>query len=252
MKFWRTALCTSLFTIMGISANVQATDAKHSSHWTYTGPEGPAHWGDLSKDYHACKVGKSQSPVNISRKKASGSRPISISYESKAVSIVNNGHTIQINIADGSTITVDGKSYKLLQFHFHTPSEHTINGKPADMVAHLVHKAADGQLGVIGILMKKGNENAALAEFWAHMPEHAGTTANLAVNVNARNLLPSDLSYYSYSGSLTTPPCSEGVNWMLLKNPVDVSARQIAAFKSIIHQNIRPVQPLNGRKVISY
>jgi len=252
MKLWQTALCVSFFTLIGISANVQASDAKHSSHWTYTGPEGPAHWGDLSKDYHTCKAGKSQSPINITSDKAGGSQPVSINYNSKATSILNNGHTIQINIADGSTITVGGKSYKLLQFHFHTPSEHMIDNKPADMVAHLVHKAADGQLGVIGILMKKGKENAALAQFWAHIPEHAGTKTDLNVNANARNLLPSDLSYYNYSGSLTTPPCSEGVNWMVLKNPVEVSARQIAAFKSVIHTNVRPVQPLNGRKVISY
>jgi len=252
MKVLQMTLGVSLCAILGFPVAAQASDVKHTSHWAYTGHEGPSHWGDLSKDYHACKAGKSQSPIDISASKYGSANPVSISYNSKAVSILNNGHTIQVNIADGSNITVSGKSYKLLQFHFHTPSEHTINGKHADMVAHLVHKSADGQLGVIGILMKKGKTNEALAQFWPHMPQKAGTKANLSVKANARDLLPSDLSYYNYSGSLTTPPCSEGVNWLVLMNPVEVSAKQIATFTSVIHKNVRPVQPLNGREIINH
>lgn len=223
-----------------------------NAHWGYEGHGGPGHWGELSRKFHTCKEGKSQSPIDISSSKDGGKAPITLAYKASAKNIVNNGHTIQVNMNKGSSITVGGKTYALLQFHFHTPSEHTINGKPADMVAHLVHKSADGKLAVIGVLMNKGKENPAIAAFWRHMPKKADARRNLKVKYAAQDLLPRDLSYYNYSGSLTTPPCTEGVNWIVLKTPVEVSEAQIKQFSSLMHHNARPTQPLHGRVISTH
>lgn len=223
------------------------------AHWGYEGHGGPAHWGEISKHYHACKDGKAQSPIDIHASKTGKPVPIHFSYKGTAKDIVNNGHTIQVNMNKGSSITVNGKTYELLQFHFHAPSEHTINGKPADMVAHLVHKSADGKLAVIGVLMKKGKENKAMSVFWKHMPAQANGHMNLKVQYAAQDLLPKNHAYYNYSGSLTTPPCTEGVNWMVMANPVEISSAQVQQFSSVMrHGNARPVNPLNGRMVMMH
>ncbi len=219
------------------------------AHWGYEGHDGPAHWGDLSHDYQTCKAGRQQSPVNLAGSQPAALPAIRFHYRPSPLHVVNNGHTIQVNYAPGSYIEVDGKRYELLQFHFHSPSEHQVDGKPADMVAHLVHRAADGQLGVVGVLFHKGEDNAELSRIWAHLPQHAGEQTRTMVRVNARNLLPARRTYYQYSGSLTTPPCSEGVNWMVMQDPVSVSAAQVAGFTRIFHKSVRPVQGLNGRKI---
>ena len=222
-----------------MSAAAYAGEGK--SHWGYAGHEGPEHWGGL------CQQGKSQSPIDISNTTPGKLDGIRFSYKASAKEIVNNGHTIQVNMHDGSSISVGGKTYKLLQFHFHSPSEHTINGKPADMVAHFVHQADDGQLGVIGVTMVKGNANATLAELWKHLPGKTGETNALSARLKVSKLLPANKAYYNYAGSLTTPPCSEGVNWMVLQHSIEVSAAQVAAFTNIFAKSVRPVQPLNGR-----
>ncbi len=238
-----------LFSALQISIALASGGAHGGAHWGYTGETGPAHWGDMKSEFATCKSGKQQSPINISGAKSTNLPDISFSYQATPLDVVNNGHTIQVNYAPGSHISVDSKQYELLQFHFHSPSEHEINGKPADMVAHLVHKAADGQLGVIGVLMKKGKSNPLIEKIWKHMPHHEGEYSKAAIKINVADLLPANKAYYHYSGSLTTPPCSEGVNWMVLKNTVDVSAAQVDAFTSIFHKSTRPVQPLNGRKL---
>jgi len=222
--------------------------AADKNHWGYEGPEGPSHWGDLSDQYATCKTGKSQSPIDIRSSKSASLAEIKFSYKETGVDVVNNGHTIQQNYAKGSTISVGGKVYNLLQFHFHSPSEHTVDGKPYDMVAHLVHQAADGQLGVVGVLMKVGKNNAVVDSIWKNLPK-AGEQKTAATTLNAANLLPANLSFYNYSGSLTTPPCSEGVNWMVLKTPVEVSAEQVATFTNIFQKSVRPVQPLHDRVI---
>ena len=230
-----------------LSSTVFAAGGK--AHWGYEGDEGPSHWGDLSNDYATCKTGKSQSPINIDLTTTAKLANIKFNYQASAIDVVNNGHTIQVNYAQGSTLSVGGKNYKLLQFHFHSPSEHEVNGKPYDMVAHLVHQAADGQLGVIGVLMKVGKANSVIASIWNHMPKESGGHNVVDATLNVAELLPSNHRYYNYSGSLTTPPCSEGVNWMVMQTPVEISAEQVSAFTAIFAKSVRPVQPNNGRLI---
>lgn len=237
---------------LAVALQVRAEDVHpaHESHWSYAGEGAPEHWGDLKPEYITCKQGASQSPVNINSKIHTKQSNIEFSYDGKAADIVNNGHTIQVNLAPGSTITVNGKSYTLLQFHFHSPSEHTIDGKQAPMVIHMVHRSDDGQLGVIGVMVNVGKENKALAPLWEKMPQTEGEKVTLDdLKLDLMQLLPNNTTYYSYTGSLTTPPCTEGVQWMVMKNRVNVSKAQLAAFTKLFPHNARPVQPLNGRKV---
>lgn len=220
-------------------------------HWGYEGEGAAEKWANLKAEYATCKNGKQQSPIDIqSATVTEKAEPITFDYKSNAENITNNGHTLQINMAKGSSITVAGKRYELLQFHFHSPSEHTLDGKAADMVAYLVHKSADGQLGVIAVLMNKGAAHPGLAKIWASLPAKIGTSIPLtAAGFNAAELLPSKRGYYGYAGSLTTPPCTEGVNWMVLRTAVEISAEQVTAFSTIIPKSARPVQPLNGRLI---
>jgi len=226
---------------------VHASSGK--AHWTYEGHEGPEHWGDLSPDYQLCKDGKQQSPIDITGAQAAKLDKIKFSYKASAKEIINNGHSIQVNMNKGSSITLGGKTYNLLQFHFHSPSEHTFDGKPADMVAHFVHQAKDGQLGVVAVSMKKGKANKTLAGLWKHMPAKAGEQKKLSGKLNINGLMPRSKTYYNYPGSLTTPPCSEGVNWIVLKDQIEVSAEQVAAFTALFPISVRPVQPLNDRVI---
>lgn len=215
--------------------------------WGYEGQHGPAHWGDLAAEYASCKTGRSQSPINITSAKPARLASLRFHYQATDLDIVNNGHSIQVNYATGSSIEVGGKRYRLLQFHFHSPSEHAVDGRPYDMVAHLVHQAADGQLGVVAVLMRKGKANPVIESIWAHLPRHAGDQKQADMQINITDLLPTGHRYYNYTGSLTTPPCSEGVNWMVLQTPVEVSADQIATFNNLFSGNVRPHQPLHER-----
>lgn len=246
MHIIKTVALSSL-AVLTLSNHVQASGGK--AHWGYEGQEGPVHWGELSHDYHMCKDGKQQSPINITNAHKGKLGKIKFSYQASAKNIVNNGHTIQVNMNKGSSITVGGKTYHLLQFHFHSPSEHTVNGKPADMVAHFVHQAKDGQLGVVGVLINKGKANKAIGQLWKKLPTASGDNNDLSSDINVKKLLPKSKAYYNYSGSLTTPPCSEGVNWMVLKSPAQVSATQVKAFTDIFSKSVRPVQPLHGRNI---
>ena len=222
----------------------------HGSHWEYGGKNGPGHWGSMDKEFETCKLGKEQSPIDISSKGAEKANlpAIKTAYKSSAGELVNNGHTIQVNLADGGAAAVPSGEYKLLQFHFHTPSEEKIDGKNFPLVAHLVHKNEAGKLAVIGVLFKEGKENAALKDIFAALPAKEGKEP-LKANFDASTLLPANMGYYAFTGSLTTPPCSEGVAWQVLKTPVEMSKAQIKAFQKVFKMNARPVQPLNGRKV---
>jgi carbonic anhydrase len=226
---------------------VHASSGK--AHWTYEGHEGPENWGDLSPDYHLCKDGKHQSPIDIKGAQSAKLDKIKFSYKASAKEIINNGHSIQVNMNKGSSITVGGKTYSLLQFHFHSPSEHTFDGKPADMVAHFVHQAKDGQLGVVAVSMKKGKANKTLASLWKHMPAKTGEHIKLSDKLNINGLMPHNKTYDNYQGSLTTPPCSEGVNWIVLTDQIEVSTEQVAAFTNLFPISVRPVQPLNDRVI---
>lgn len=227
-----------------------AADKHEAPHWAYEGHGGAEHWADLDKGFAECKLGKEQSPIDISTKgvEKANLAPIKPAYKASAGELVNNGHTIQVNLADAGSIIVPTGEYKVLQFHFHTPSEEKIDGKNFPLVAHLVHKNAAGQLAVVAVLFKEGKENAALKDIFNALPAHEGKEA-LKANFDVSKVLPATLGYYTFKGSLTTPPCSEGVAWHVLKTPVEMSAAQINAFKKVFKMNARPVQPLNGRKI---
>jgi len=223
---------------------------EHGVHWGYEGDTGPEHWGDLSEEFKMCKIGKSQSPVDISGTVKESLPPIEFHYRSSPLEIINNGHTIQVNYEEGSYVKINGKKYNLLQFHFHAPSEHTVNGKHFDMEAHLVHKSDDGKLAVIGVFMKEGAKNNFIQTLWDNIPDKVGAEKSMKhIKINAMDLLPENRAYYKYSGSLTTPPCTEGVDWNIMVTPVKLSRDQIDKFRTFYKMNARPTQPLHGRVI---
>jgi len=233
---------------LAVSSVCGAADhGEHHVHWGYQGKGGAAHWGDLQADYATCKLGKLQSPVDIRGTEKADLPALGFHYENGPAEVVNNGHTIQVNLANAGSAALASGSYKLLQFHFHTPSEEKINGKAFPLVAHLVHRNEDGKLSVVAVLFKLGKENPVLAKVFAAMPTEADGKAELPGGLNPADILPAKQGYYAYIGSLTTPPCSEGVRWQVLKDPVELSAAQLKAFKKLYPMNARPVQPLNGR-----
>ena len=218
--------------------------------WGYSGDTGPVRWGDLSPVFATCRDGVSQSPIDLTGNTAPKLHDLAFQYVSSPLEIVNNGHTILVNYAPGSVLISDGKQYALQQFHFHRLSEHTVDGQPADMELHLVHRDAAGNLAVVGVFLTAGRHNEALQQVWANMPaEKSEKRLVEGVSVNASDLLPADQSYYSYTGSLTTPPCSEGVRWFVLNRPVEVSPEQLARFAALFPDIARPAQPLNDRTV---
>jgi len=247
-SFWRfVCLPAALLTLF---ATVCAAQEKHDHHWGYEGKEGPEHWGDLEKDYASCKLGQLQAPIDIRNAKKSELPAIQFDYHAGPLRIVNNGHSVQVNYAPGSIITVGEKRYELKQFHFHRPSEESINGRHSEMVIHLVHADADGNYGVVAVLLETGAANAAIETLWSHAPKQAGPEQKLDnVQIQPSGLLPSAHGYYTFAGSLTTPPCTENVTWFVLKAPVTISKEQAAAFARLYEHNARPLQPLNGRVV---
>jgi carbonic anhydrase len=231
------------------TANHDATSGGHG--WGYEGRNGPDSWGGLSKDYYLCKQGDTQSPIDLARFEGIPAAEIEFDYRLSPLQIVNNGHTIQVNYAPGSGIAVNGERYELLQFHFHTPSEHAVQGDRSAMEMLLVHKSAEGKLAVIGILMNLGDENIALNEVWSQIPRNPGREQTVdRVLINARDFLPRDTRYYRYMGSLTTPPCSEGVNWYVLASPVTASMQQVEQFSRVIGENARPLQAVKNRLIL--
>ena len=227
----------------------------HSTHWGYTGHEGPANWGDLDSKYSMCKVGASQSPINIAKEVTVDTgdlQKITFDYKTAASEVINNGHTIQVNIKDGSSIKVDGIEFALKQFHFHTPSENQIEGQSFPLEAHFVHASKNGKLAVVAVIFKDGKENPIIKKIWNKMPHKAGDSAGCGLSSKVINdILPRNKDYYRFSGSLTTPPCSEGVRWLVMKNYSHISAAQTEEFLELFHHaNNRPVQPINARKVM--
>ena len=219
------------------------------AHWAYQGHGGPKHWGELESSFEACARGSAQSPVDIRNPVKADLPALDFQYAAAAPTLVNNGHTVQVNLPAGNNLVVDGKKLELLQFHFHTPSEEAVAGKHAAMVAHFVHKDEDGKLGVVAVLIQPGKTNPAWAPIFAHLPRVGEQVTVDGLSLDLPALLPAKKGYYSFEGSLTTPPCSEGVRWMVLKEPVKLSPQQIKAFRQIYNANARPLQPLNGRVV---
>lgn len=237
------------------STSTGATATK-PTHWSYSGDTGPAKWSTLDTQYAACANGTEQSPIDIELSQLKVDKELGkfeTNYKPTAFTLMNNGHTIQANDASSSnTITIEGKVYTLVQLHFHKPSENQINGKTFEMEMHLVHKNSEGNLAVLGVLIKSGSENTQLAEMFSKLPEEETTEdvkLDQVIDLNA--LLPQDKKAFRYKGSLTTPPCSEGVDWTVLEEPIELSEKQIQAFGTIFSDDHRPVQPLNGRTVIT-
>jgi carbonic anhydrase len=221
-------------------------------HWSYEGDTGPQAWGKLKPDFNVCAIGKRQSPINIEDGATlqGPAEPVQFHYQASGASVVNNGHTIQVDMLGENHITVRGGVYKLVQMHFHHPSEERVNFKSFAMVAHLVHKNAEGQLAVVAVLLEPGAANAVINTVWTYMPLDTGDRVRMppdALDLTA--LLPADQRYYQFLGSLTTPPCTEGVLWIVLKTPTTISRDQLKLFAQLFPNNARPVQPLNGRPV---
>lgn len=221
----------------------------HSPHWSYEGATAPAHWGDLSPDYSACKSGQEQSPINIAKTVSAKLPPLEFKYLPSPLRLIDNGHTVQVNYAAGSYIVVGDRRYDLVQFHFHHPSEEEINGKHSDLVIHLVHKDADGHLAVVAVLFQEGASNAAVKEVVDHLPGGKEQEVSSSATINAMDILPRNRSYYTFQGSLTTPPCTEGVTWFVLQTPSTLSQAELQALAKLYPHNARPVQSLNARTV---
>lgn len=245
--------CADVRTVKEAPADGKADDhgkpgektAHAGPHWDYEGEMGPENWG---KEFPTCAKGKSQSPLDIKGPFEKVKMSIAPDYKNGQLKILNNGHTIQVNVEPGSKVRIDGKPYDLLQFHFHKPSEELIDGKPAAMVIHFVHKNAEGQLAVIGVLLKEGNENPGIKTIWSNLPATAGAEVIPdKVMFNPANLLPPEFDFYTYEGSLTTPPCTEKVKFFIMKSQVNIARDQVGAFP--FKKNARPVQPLNGRVI---
>ena len=222
-------------------------------HWTYEGEEGPDHWGELIDEYRMCAQGMNQSPINLVADVHAELPELVFDYYSTPVDQINNGHTIQQNIRPGSFLRIPdrGVSYELKQFHFHSPSEHKIDGRSFAMEMHFVHANEEGAYFVVGVMMAEGKEHPVLKQLWSFMPENPGETSADPIGIEETNLLPPTREYFSYSGSLTTPPCSEGVKWIVLKTPAEASAEQIATFKSRVGKfTNRPIQSANARLII--
>lgn len=220
------------------------------SHWSYSGETGPSHWGELKDEYFMCKEGKNQSPVNLNRFANADLQKLKITYAGNAVNIIDNGHTLKIETNIGNKIVVDGITFTLKQFHFHTPSENMINGKRYPMEAHFVHSDKDGNLAVIAVMFKEGEENMGIKKIIEQLPKEKNKKVGLIQMFNPGELFPRKLEYYRYSGSLTTPPCSEGVRWIVIKTPAEASKEQIEAIRKIVGKNNRPIQPLNARVIL--
>jgi carbonic anhydrase len=225
----------------------------NAPHWSYGGEDGPDHWGELADAYRMCSEGRNQSPVDIAADLNAELPELVFDYHSSPLREINNGHSIQQNVEPGSFLIVPdrGLHHELKQFHFHSPSEHTVAGKSYAMEMHFVHVGEDGMLVVVGILIEEGAEHPVVNKLWAFMPEHAGETSEQPIGIEETDLLPPTREYYTYSGSLTTPPCSEGVAWIVLKNPIELSAEQIERFKERVGPiTNRPIQPQNSRLIL--
>ncbi|APJ03243.1 carbonic anhydrase [Silvanigrella aquatica] len=244
---------TSFFAFLCMNSAASAEAAHEAAHWSYFGENGPANWAKLDKANIVCSSGKKQSPIDLIEKNVNHNKSlpkIDFSYLEVPLKVLNNGHTIQVNYPKGSMVMVGDTKAELLQFHFHTPSEHAFDGKRTAMEVHFVNKKEDGSLLVVGVLMKKGKENKSLAGLFNNFPKKEGPESVVSgEKINPMNFLPKDDEYYTYQGSLTTPGCAEIVSWYVMKDKIEVSSDQIKKFKKLFPMDARPLQALNGRVV---
>lgn len=226
--------------------------AGHSAqaHWSYEGPAGPQTWGGLKAEFTLCGNGQRQSPIDIRGGLAVDLEPVKFSYQPSPFGVIDNGHTVQANIAPGNHIEVGGKRFELVQFHFHRPSEERIDGRQFEMSMHLVHKDDQGRLAVVAVLLDRGQPQPAVQKVWNNLPLEKGEELAARVPLELAELLPTDRRYFTYMGSLTTPPCSEGVQWVVMRQPVTLSPEQIDLFARIYPMNARPLQQASGRRIL--
>lgn len=251
------SVIANIFAIpVGLLSDIKSSQA--SPDFSYGGYNNPENWDELNENWKICESGKEQSPIDLKSSLLGNvlSPAANIQFNYKSISnfvVENKGHTIQVNfpsISSGdSTVTVDGKTYKLLQFHLHTPSEHHIEGEAAALELHLVHQNQQGELAVVGVMIENGTSNSALGAVLDNMPQQEGSSPTVNATINPSSFLPATKSYYTYAGSLTTPPCSQGVKWIVLNNPITASQAQIDAFTALYQVNARPLQDLNLRTI---
>ncbi len=221
-----------------------------AAHWDYKGAGGPAAWGGLKPEYALCNSGQRQSPIDIRGGLAVDLDPVRFNYQASKFAVLDNGHTVQVNLAPGNTIEVAGRRFELQQFHFHRPSEERIDGRQFEMSLHLVHKDDQGRLAVVALLFDAGPAHPVLQQVWNNLPLERNEEAPARVALELADLLPADRRYYTYMGSLTTPPCSEGVQWIVMRQPVTLTPQQLDIFARIYPMNARPVQAASGRRIM--
>jgi carbonic anhydrase len=226
---------------------------KDKAHWSYSGVTGPQYWGTLSDKYKMCSTGTRQSPIDLRYQRPAGEGNLKFDYRASAWEVVNNGHAIQVNFEKGNHFYHNGHKYELLQMHFHAPSEHTLSGRSFPVEAHFVHKDSSGQLAVVGVFFESVQENPFLKSIWSRIPSKKNKPVQAkGEKLNPTALLPAVRTHYNYAGSLTTPPCSEGVNWVVLNTPMKMSSGQLAQYRSFYSKTNRPVQPVNTRQPANY
>ena len=234
---------------MSCAANAQQP-AQSGAPWTYYGRRGPSNWGKLDPAYSACSKGKEQSPIDIrGAKRNPGLQPIEFHYISGPVTLVDTGITVRVDVAPGGYIVFNGVRYDLVEFHFHHPAEDLVDGKLSDIQVDLVHKSADGKKAIIGVRLNEGRVNGALAALWPSLPANPGAKATIQDYFDPLGLLPVNRSYWSYAGSITVPPCTEGVQWLAMQNPTELAQDQLETFARIYPDNARPLQSPHGRKI---
>ncbi|MDL2355329.1 MAG: carbonic anhydrase family protein [Pseudomonadota bacterium] len=222
---------------------------RHSEHWSYDGETGPANWGKINADWAKCGTGTRQSPIDLRDGMRVDLEQIVFAYQPTGFNVVDNGHTVQVAVGMGNFITVQNRSYELVQFHFHRPSEERINGKGTEMVVHLVHKDSEGRLAVVAVLLERGAQNSMIQAVWNNLPLEKNDTVTASVALDPNQILPAKRDYFTFMGSLTTPPCSEGVLWLVMKQPMQASPAQMALFSRLYPLNARPTQPGGGRVI---
>lgn len=242
------ALKSCMFGAAILLGGAVVANAADKGNWGYNIENGPAHWAELDSKYETCGTGQTQSPIDIPSDTGLGAPKITFNYTSGPATVINNGHTIEAKVAKGSTIEIDGRTYNLLQFHFHTPSENTVDGLHYPMETHFVHADKSGKLAVVSVMVKAGT-NGLIDSL--PKPEKAGSSVAVESEINPVALIPSDRRHYAFKGSLTTPPCSENVTWVVMKRATTANVATIARMKAILGANNRPVNPLNGRLISS-
>ncbi|MEX3070318.1 carbonic anhydrase [Vibrio alginolyticus] len=233
--------------LAAIGLSLAMFGSAHAANWGYEGNHGPEHWGEFASE---CALGKNQSPINIQSATQAELAKLQLDYKGKVVALTNNGHTLQTSLEGENSLLVDGKQFTLKQFHFHTPSENHVDGKSYPLEAHYVHADEQGNLAVVAVFFEQGDANPALASLLENVPEK-DDNVTIRAPFDASALIPADKDYYRFNGSLTTPPCSEGVRWLVIQEPQTISATQIEKFEKAMGENNRPVQPLNARMILS-